>query len=537
MKNRRQSTLFLLATLSALMLPAQSAAAPTPPSSSAPALQEAEEQQSPQVSPGEGGGDEESEAGWGDEDEAGWGEEEGSADEGSDPFAEMAEIADQLPPPPPPPSPLRVDGFFRSQQALWARRSGVDSFAKARQSLDLSLRYKREAFRLTLEGHGEYDLAYQVDRDRFDDEQIEAYELRFLNGRQFLAYQAGQLELSAGRQIITWGEGDGLSPLDVVNPRDQREPGAADVDDLRLAVLMSRLRWSAGAHDVDFFVVHESYFGEFVPPLADYSPFSAFIEGGGNPLIANFLEGRSARFDHAQGRFSADQQSLFLRWSYRIPAVDLGLYGASLLDQQGVVLFESAGLLQLPPGAPLTLTLDHKRYQLAGVSAATSFGPWLLKSEVAYRRDRAVNTGEPPSASGLPAPLGVERADDLQLMAGLSYNGITDWTFALEGQHGVPIDAPEGLLIPLELTSISARVQATLLRERLRLSAVGVMIRGGGEDRGGLARFEVSYDLSDPVAASLAYVYYHDGAAFGPFYGFTDHDRLMASLRWDFTLY
>ena len=54
---------------------------------------------------------------------------------------------------------------------------------------------------------------------------------------------------------------------------------------------------------------------------------------------------------------------------------------------------------------------------------------------------------------------------------------------------------------------------------------------------GGLARFEVSYDLSDPIAASLAYVYYHDGAAFGPFYGFTDHDRLMASLRWDFTLY
>ena len=62
MKNRRQSTLFLLATLSALMLPAQSAAAPTPPSSSAPALQGVEEQQSPQVSPSEGDSDAEAEA-------------------------------------------------------------------------------------------------------------------------------------------------------------------------------------------------------------------------------------------------------------------------------------------------------------------------------------------------------------------------------------------------------------------------------------------------------------------------------------------
>ncbi|MEE2643504.1 MAG: hypothetical protein VYD19_01110, partial [Myxococcota bacterium] len=130
MKNRRQSTLFLLATFTALMLPAQSAAAPTSPSSSAPDLQEAAEKMSPQASPSEGGNNGESEADWGDEDEEGWGEEEESSNEGKDPFAEMAEIAAQLPTPPPPPSPLRVDGFFRSQQALWALRSGVDRFAK-----------------------------------------------------------------------------------------------------------------------------------------------------------------------------------------------------------------------------------------------------------------------------------------------------------------------------------------------------------------------------------------------------------------------
>ena len=68
------------------------------------------------------------------------------------------------------------------------------------------------------------------------------------------------LTLSTGRQIVTWGEGDGLSALDVINSQDQREPGVADIDDIKLAVWLSRLQVAQDKHSFEHVcVVHVDF--------------------------------------------------------------------------------------------------------------------------------------------------------------------------------------------------------------------------------------------------------------------------------------
>ncbi|MDP6945441.1 MAG: hypothetical protein QF464_14935, partial [Myxococcota bacterium] len=89
----------------------------------------------------------------------------------------------------------------------------------------------------------------------YDTATLETYEW-LVNTREVqLAASLGDFEVTVGRQIVAWGEGDMLSPIDVVNPRDMREPGQSDLADVRLPVLASRVGYFTGAHRFELMIV------------------------------------------------------------------------------------------------------------------------------------------------------------------------------------------------------------------------------------------------------------------------------------------
>ncbi len=208
-------------------------------------------------------------------------EDSGSGDEEEDPGADDAfsfgEEDNQDSPAapvtkPPPPSAWSLTGFLRSDWALWTERLDSTPLAKGRQSVDLALGFKKGIVRVLLTLHGEYDLAYLVDRGSHDEPTREAYEWQVNTREALVALSLGEFELTLGRQIVAWGEGDALSPLDVVNPRDMREPGLADLDDIRLPVLASRVGWFRGPHRVEVMMIHESDFGYRPSPTHPTAP-------------------------------------------------------------------------------------------------------------------------------------------------------------------------------------------------------------------------------------------------------------------------
>ena len=199
-------------------------------------------------------------------------EDDGFEDDGfeDDGFEDLSALEIKPSALPPPPSALRIDGFARSQWASWILRPLDESWAKGRQNLDLSAKYKRHDWLLTVAGHVEYDLLYDLDDGPFDPVQEEEYRLRYIPGVQSISKRMsiGQaaLTLSTGRQIVTWGEGDGLSALDVINSQDQREPGVEEIDDIKLAVWLSRLQVAQDKHSFEVMVRHEGHYGILVPP-------------------------------------------------------------------------------------------------------------------------------------------------------------------------------------------------------------------------------------------------------------------------------
>lgn len=457
-----------------------------------------------------------------------WGDDEGWPDD--DPGFAPLPVAP--PPAPPPARNLSVTGFLRSDLELWAERLDDDPFAKWRQSLDLALAYESDRLRVLLAGHAEYDFAYLVDRERFDAATIDTYAYRLLNGEQYLGLTLGPVDLTLGRQIVAWGEGDVVSPLDVVNPRDLREPGLADLDDLRLAVLASRVGFFAGQHRFEAMVVHESYFGERAPPLGEFSPFRAVLAD--DPMAAAFFAGKSLRYRHVQGRWEADAQQYLGRWVYKGPGVDLGLYGASVLDKQGVVVLPP--LAELLTATDIAVPLDHRRYTVAGHSGATAFGSLLLKWEIAADIDRPFNVGD--TSAAVPE-IDVAEGTLLTGLLNLTWTGISDTTISLEAAKGVFLDEPDDLLFPADATLLALRAHHRLLAERLTLSLAATSI-GLDPFLGFLARAEALYELADGVKVGVGYITYQpheEDGTFGPFAGFEEHDRVFTRLRWDFIAY
>ena len=489
--------------------------------------------------------------GWGDDSDAGF------ADFPDEPTPTGAAAT----PAPAAPSPWTLTGTWRSDGGAWIERfeagpksnpklpGGKDNpFAKARASLDLQARYKQDWLQGTFAIHGEYDFAYLHRRDEYDTATIKAFEtLRDpLLGdapvqirEAWVAASLGDFEWTTGRQIVAWGEGDGLSPLDVVNPRDMREPGLADLDDIRVPILATRLGWFTGDHRVEAMVTFESHWGFRNPPLGPFSPFPAVMNEV--PVMRDLglvdkLRTENVHFSDTPEGLSPDGWQYLLRWVYKGAGIDLGFYAASVIDRQGVIeTFSQTEQAELAQKAlsdeedDVALPLAHRRYAIAGMSGARTFGSFLVKWELAYEHDHPYNAG------GFDT-LTIETRNQLDVMLGVTYSGLSDTMIGLEASKVTFLDDGGDLLFPIDTTWMMLRISHNAMRETLKLMAVASVI-GEKAQYGWLGRLDANYELADGFKVGGAFVTYHpNDDNLSPFSGLDRHDRVMARLRWDFRL-
>ena len=434
------------------------------------------------------------------------------------------------------PSPWSMAGFARGDWALWTERftGGDNPFAKGRQSLDLALRFREHLVRIVWSAHFAYDVAYLHERETYDAPTLRAYEVLFDPREVFISLSPWKLELVVGRQIVGWGEGEMLSPLDVVNPRDFREPGLTDLEDVRLPVFATRLALFHEGHRVEVMVVHESFFGYRPAPLSPFSPAPALLKTlaipGQPPLLAS-LAGKEVRWRDLQDSVHLELQQFLFRWLWKGPGVDLGLYGGNVLDREGAVLLPD--LSALPTLEKVFLFIDHRRYWLVGHSGNVPLGPVLLRWELAadLGRQYNVDTSTPTAPS-----LGTAGGSMLHAMLSVSVTALENATFVLELQKGFFLDEPDRVVLPADAPALAARAEYRLLRDDLRVS-VAALLFGFEVEYGWVLRAEVSYRFLDDFSATLGYVTYQPGSELSLLSGLDSHDRLNLSLRWDFDVF
>lgn len=320
------------------------------------------------------------------------------------------------------------------------------------------------------------------------------------------------LDVTLGRQIIAWGMLDSLTVLDVLNPRDNREPGLVDLEDIRLPVTATRLDFFLANFQLQLAALHEirfhkeSRFGsEFY-----YYPDAVNFTGTQNQLA--FLTEDIPTHGGANTEYGIALKGFFSGWDGTLHYADV---------------FEDATHYAVP--SPLSSSTPtrrkHARLTLVGAGVNVAAGSWLLKGEVAGIRGLRFS-GNERDYSRSDAALGVE------------YSGITDVTLGAEVsyQHLNEFDQ----LPSNSLTATVERgiVQSILswrqdfLQQTLHLNAL-LLHFGRTGDKGGSRRLGLNYDWSDGLSVGgglLAYTSGDNDIA----RQFDKNDRLFTQLTYAF---
>lgn len=434
------------------------------------------------------------------------------------------------------PSPWTLVVSFRSRAALRVESSDLPRLANLRQLVEPRLELRDSFASLQLHAvaslRAEADLAYLADSHAYDIATREQYAWQILPGENYLALSIGALELSFGEQIVSLGQGEVLSVLDVINPRDLREPLLTDISDLRLPSLISRAKLSFEHVRAELLIVHEAYFGLLPPPLGEFSPFRKLLLG--NPAFASALATRTLRNRAIPSRdltdLGATQIAGRVAWSG--PSVDLAVLAGSVLDSFGTPSLPAA---EAWSSTDVDLPILHSRYTLLGHSGAYTLGAFVLRWEAAVELGRALALRQAERALQISA----QRRDEVRVMMGLTYAPSESSTAGLEVVQSYVFANPArrpalqlSPLFPVEATQIALRANHHFFRDRASVSLL-MLLTGIAPLNAFVGRIEIGYKPFDSLEVSLGFITYQPTREFGYFYGFERDDRIFLNLRWD----
>ena len=232
---------------------------------------------------------------------------------------------------------------------------------RTRLNLQLDLELPRD-FEVRVSPYIWYDFSYILRGiSEFTDQVIDEYEWE---GDFQESYLQGplleNLDLKIGRQVVNWGRSDSLRVLDILNPLDNREPGRADIEDLRWAIGMAKLDYYWGPWTFTAVAIPEMRFDDLPPVGSDFNPSPIRLPPTRKPNSFRDWE------------FAGRIDGTFEGWDFSV---------------QGAWFFEDIARLGCNPSPCEDLSTDlrfkHDRLIQAGAGANYTFGSWLFKAEAA----------------------------------------------------------------------------------------------------------------------------------------------------------
>lgn len=347
--------------------------------------------------------------------------------------------------------------------------------------------------------NGFYDAAYQINnRSDYTSQVLRHYESELEFQDTFVRGSLGtHVDAKLGRQIVVWGKSDNLRVVDVLNPLDRREPGATDIENLRLPVTMSRLDFYEGAWNLSLLALHEIRFDKLPVYGSDFYPYD--------------VPPPPEHVPHDGG--SSTEYALAL--SAAMSGWDISFHAARIFDDEAHIRVDEGRLQR-----------SHARVDMTGLAANVVLADWLLKAEVAHF-DGLQFTAAPDRD--------FRRSD---VLVGVDYHGFDNTTLTLETairhlhryddrlQGGI---APE---IQRNRVETAFRYSADFNHQLWQVVLVATRL-GESLNEGGITRAQLSYELQQALELTVGVVAYHGGRQW-PFDAIADNDRLFVRLQYSF---
>ena len=354
----------------------------------------------------------------------------------------------------------------------------------------------------------------------------------------YYRYSGNIWDISAGRQVIAWGQADGFKLTDVLSARDSSEFIGLSSDDTRLPSDSIRLRFF---HDLFTF---EAVAVPFFTP--NKLPRFGFEDGAKNDLY--YIDTPDTfdmqtpfgtitapiaytKTESAKPKMFTDTEAA-ARFSFFLPGIDFSVSGFYGWDKTPLYVksgYAKKGLLN--PAAPFgplnpyvpkelytNLNEEYYRIGMAGVDAAIPAGDVTIRLETAWvggryfepknlLTEKSVNDLKKQTPDDVRLAFNSPKKHQLLALAGIDWIK-NSWTLSAQYFEDLILNHKNDIERPMHKGFVSLNISKTFLRDTLKLSASGVIDINYGST---FSTYSIGYALTDNINVSFGSDVYTKG--------------------------
>ena len=312
----------------------------------------------------------------------------------------------------------------------------------------------------------------------------------------YLDYALGNAVIRTGRQIIIWGQADGIRIVDNVSPLDYSETITRDFDEMRMAVDAVNFKLGSGWGDLQLLWIPVYNSGE--QPAKD-SPW--YLGGyGDNTVLPDNEPDDPVKDSELALRYTLYLSGMDVAFSYFYTWNDFPCY-----QRSGTVL------------EPV-----YDRVHILGAEFSKPFAEFVFRAEAAYFAGSLVQ--------GYDIDYFTAQKDRVKWLAGLDWYPGNNWTLSCQYAQDHILNCGTDLTEDDCTKTATLSVSKDLFREKLTLSAMGFLDLDV-KDR--LLRLTAEYQLMDNLEIFLGSDIF-SGDRQGTYGRYKDNTQVWTKIKYHF---
>lgn len=387
---------------------------------------------------------------------------------------------------------IRFQGFLDSYHAMGVEKEG--DFLSSRSRLRAELLYYSPGSKLFFSVNFFHN--YIVE------------DLTEINVREaYIYHKHKDWSFWLGRQIMTFGQSDGLPITDLISPLDLVEFLARDYDDIRIGVDGVRINYSKNNINLDLFFVPVSQFNRLPIPNTPWGVNLA--EGLTGDDYINQLPDKNIK-----------NSDIGFRSSFYKKGVDFSFTVLHTWDKQPLFIIN-------PPVSETsssTIDIVYHRLDLASFDFAKPINKVVLKGEFSYYFNKTYET----SVSGADI---FRKANALNAMLGIDYMPGKEWLFAIQYQNEHIFDYVGNYLVDQDNQFGTLLISKKVMNNTLLLSSQAFL---RFTEKAAFNRFTIDYTLTNEIHISTGYDLFTAKEETGLFYQYKDNDEIWMKFKYSF---